>query len=88
MNWWLSGERYEGEWRDDDPHGRGSYYWFEGKGESRIIKTIYRGEWVVGKRNGVGMFLYGSGSRIEGYFTNNLKNGNCFATDEFGESHL
>jgi hypothetical protein len=31
MNWYTTYEKYDGEWRGDQPNGMGSYYWFEGK---------------------------------------------------------
>lgn len=64
MNWYSSFEKYEGNWKDDMPNGSGSYYWYEGKNESKSIKTIYKGNWKNGKRDGFGSFFYNNGCRL------------------------
>jgi|JI10StandDraft_1071094.scaffolds.fasta_scaffold666324_1 hypothetical protein len=88
MSWYLSYEKYEGQWKDDLPEGTGTYYWLENKAETKTIKTIYKGEWKQGQREGIGAFFYNNGCRMEGSFRGNLKEGLCAITDEFGDTHL
>ncbi len=88
MNWYSTFEKYEGEWKNDVPSGWGSYFWFQGKMDTKIIKTIYKGQWKAGKRDGYGTFFYNNGCRLEGTFSNNLKEGVCYVVDEYGEGHL
>ena len=81
MSWFSNFEKYEGEWKEDLPDGIGTYYWLENKCDTKAIKTIYKGDWKKGKREGYGSFFYNSGCRMEGTFTNNLKEGLCVMTD-------
>lgn len=48
MNWFTESQKYEGEWKDDLQNGLGTYYWFDGKIEFKIIKNIYKGNWMNG----------------------------------------
>lgn len=73
MNWYSKHEKYNGEWKDDQPDGYGEYFWYENKVEYKIFKNMYKGYWKCGKRNGFGCFFYSNGYRYEGYFLNNLK---------------
>lgn len=43
------GEKYEGDWDNDDKNGQGTYYYIEG--------AKYHGEWKNGKRCGKGSSL-------------------------------
>jgi hypothetical protein len=88
MHWISAFEKYEGMWSNDLPEGQGTYYWLENRTETKTIKTIYRGEWKQGRREGYGAFFYNNGCRMEGTFTNNLKEGLCAITDEFGDTHI
>jgi hypothetical protein len=78
MNWYTTYEKYDGLWKDDQLNGGGTYFWFEGRNESRNIKTVFKGHWKAGKRDGFGAFFYNNGCRLEGYFTGNMKEGLCF----------
>lgn len=44
------GSYFKGEYRDDVPNGKGSYYWAHGE--------EYHGDWVNGKFHGYGGMLY------------------------------
>ena len=43
--------------------------------ESSVGKTIFKGEWVGGLRNGIGKIIYPNGDIYEGNYVNNLKTG-------------
>ena len=81
MNWISSFQRYEGHWENDKLSGSGTYYWFQNKTDSKVIKTIFKGQWIEGKREGYGSFFYNNGCRLDGTFSNNLKEGLCVITD-------
>lgn len=54
-----NGDRYEGEFKNDDFDGIGTLV----EGDSR-----YEGEWKSGKRNGRGMMIMPDGTRYDGQF--------------------
>ena len=66
----------------------GTYYWFDGKIDYKIIKNIYKGNWVHGERQGYGSFFYSNGCKYEGYFEKNRKNGEGLVMDENGNVKL
>ena len=70
------------------PHGYGEYYWYENKTEYKILKTIYKGNWVNGRRDGFGVFFYSNGCRFEGYFKDNGKDGYGISVDCYGRDKL
>eukprot|EP01084_Bolivina_argentea_P243093 407590_1 len=41
---------YEGEWKDDKPHGYGKEVYANG--------SVYEGEWKDGKKHGYGKYVY------------------------------
>ena len=88
MNWFSQNQKYEGEWKDDNQHGLGSYFWFDGKIEYKIVKNIYKGYWENGQRNGYGSFFYSNGCRYEGYFDSDRKNGYGLILDQNGNMKL
>ncbi len=64
--------RYNGEWRDDQPTGHGTF--FDDSGDT------YEGEWLNGQRHGKGRAVYGGrpvdgfgGDIYEGSFENDMK---------------
>ena len=60
INTWLSGDRYEGNWKDDAPSGKGTYTWANGSG--------YQGEWREGKKQGKAVYIWPNGDRFEGLY--------------------
>lgn len=88
MNWLTESSKYEGEWKEDLQNGLGTYYWFDGKIEYKIIKNIYKGNWLNGQRHGFGSLFHSNGCRYEGYFQHNKKHGYGLAMDDNGNIKL
>mmetsp|Transcript_24400 Transcript_24400/g.75326 ORF Transcript_24400/g.75326 Transcript_24400/m.75326 type:complete len:297 (+) Transcript_24400:48-938(+) len=80
---WTNGDRYEGEWREGKPHGKGSLW----KKTPQALRKQYAGDWVCGKRTGQGVSLSASGARYEGQFLENRRDGKGRATTLKGESY-
>ena len=87
---YSTGERYEGEFRNNRRHGRGTMYYPTGGryvGEYRDGKKNgqgtmydptgyrYEGEFKDGKNNGQGTAYYPTGERYEGEFRNDRRHG-------------
>ena len=47
---WSDGRRYEGQWKENQMHGKGSFTWPEGK--------TYIGEYYKDERHGPGMIKW------------------------------
>jgi|ERR1712232_214054 len=62
---------YEGEWRDDQVHGRGSFEW----GAGEFTGDKYEGEFVEGKRVGKGTYLAANGARYDGEWSADVLHG-------------
>ena len=59
---WSNGDRYEGQFKDNQKHGTGTqYYASEGN---------YIGDWVEDKKAGKGVFIWTTGDRYEGQYKN------------------
>ncbi len=61
------GGRYNGEFRDGEKNGYGSYISTNGE--------KYDGEYINGKPNGWGIYIYSNGDKYTGNFKDNLFNG-------------
>ena len=61
------GNRYEGEFKDGQPNGRGTYFHADG--------DRYEGEFKDGLRNGHGTLFGSNGDRYEGEFKDGYRNG-------------
>jgi hypothetical protein len=48
-------DRYQGEWKHDKKHGKGSYFHVEG--------AHYEGEWKHGEKSGFGIYYYADKDR-------------------------
>jgi hypothetical protein len=53
------GDMYTGEYRDNQRHGRGTYFWAN-------HGMIYCGQWAGNKRHGVGRMIFADGARYFG----------------------
>ena len=59
------GQTYNGDWADDNKHGKGVYRWPNG--------DSYEGDWVNDKRTGRGVFRWADGDSYEGDWFNSKK---------------
>jgi hypothetical protein len=58
---------YKGTWKDDQPHGKGIYFYRNGE--------IYRGEYDDGECSGQGEYLYPNGGIFQGFYKDGVKHG-------------
>jgi len=64
---WESGDRYEGGWKEDNPHGRGTYWYADG--------NSYDGQWAWGSKEGKGTFSWTSGEKYDGEWADDIMHG-------------
>ena len=60
---YQDGDKYEGEWRDDKRHGKGTVTY---RGTDGSIVEQYQGEWAEGKMHGYGRYVYADSGVYEG----------------------
>ena len=65
--YYSNGERYDGKWTDNKPHGWGIYYWPDGR--------RYEGKWTDNKPHGWGIYYWPDGRRYEGEWADNKPHG-------------
>ena len=58
---------YEGEWKDGERHGQGTY--------DDNAGSVYIGEWKYDERSGEGIQIYPDGSKYEGQWENDQRSG-------------
>ena len=63
----VDGNKYEGNFKDGLPHGKGKKHWVSG--------DTYDGEWEAGLRHGKGECHYAGGAKYSGNFKNGLFHG-------------
>ena len=67
------GSKYVGEWRDDKPHGQGTYTFADGEN--------YVGEFKDDKSHGQGTFTWFDGSKFVGKFNDGDQQQGTFTTE-------
>ena len=72
-------DRYHGQTRNEEPHGRGVYTWASG--------NRYEGDFIDGKRTGRGVYTSAKGSRYEGDWRNGKPHGRGIFTWADGERY-
>eukprot|EP00825_Cyclidium_porcatum_P005782 TRINITY_DN1282_c0_g1_i3.p1 TRINITY_DN1282_c0_g1~~TRINITY_DN1282_c0_g1_i3.p1 ORF type:complete len:729 (-),score=150.48 TRINITY_DN1282_c0_g1_i3:259-2445(-) len=85
MCWEEKKEKYYGYWKGSQQNGFGVHIWLESKGEGKFIKNRYEGNWLNGQRHGLGTQYYTDGSKYQGEWKNNLKDGFSIYVKETGE---
>jgi hypothetical protein len=61
------GDRYDGMWMDNLPHGEGRMIYSNG--------DVYEGMWYMGKRSGYGVLTKRCGDHFEGHWVNDKREG-------------
>lgn len=64
---YKNGDRYDGLWLDDKPHGEGRMIYANG--------DVYEGMWFMGKRSGYGVLTKRNGDHFEGHWVNDMREG-------------
>ena len=93
MLWKNANEKYCGDWVNDKQQGFGEHVWLD-ENEGRFDKgdtarqrcNLYKGQWLDGKRNGIGTFFYANGSQYHGTWQNNIKQG--FGVLTYPDGHV
>eukprot|EP00826_Nyctotherus_ovalis_P020286 TRINITY_DN1635_c0_g10_i1.p1 TRINITY_DN1635_c0_g10~~TRINITY_DN1635_c0_g10_i1.p1 ORF type:complete len:527 (+),score=113.99 TRINITY_DN1635_c0_g10_i1:200-1780(+) len=65
--YYESGDKYEGEYKNNKKNGKGTYYYTNG--------DRYEGEWINGKQCGTGVLYYANGDKYDGGWENNGRSG-------------
>ena len=55
---WTNGETYDGEWKNGEKNGYGTFNFLDGDGYNR---DVYVGEWKDDKKHGKGKMIYTNG---------------------------
>ena len=83
----YSNARYEGEVRNDNRHGQGTFTW-KGTGEYAGREGRYEGGWRNDKHHGHGVKVWPNGDRYEGDFANGKSHGDGLWIAADGEYYL
>tara|TARA_Y100000768_G_scaffold372339_1_gene339917 strand:- start:554 stop:1090 length:537 start_codon:yes stop_codon:yes gene_type:complete len=73
-------DTYEGEWKNNVPHGQGTYIFANG--------DKYVGNYKDGRRNGQGTFTFPGGDKYEGNFKDEKYNGQGSYTFANGDKYV
>lgn len=99
---WLDGQRYQGEWRNDQPDGEGEWSSPKGDvytggfragkrvGQGRMVyadKTEYNGAWLDDRPSGQGVFKFANGDVYQGQFLAGEQSGTGTLTHRNGDRH-
>lgn len=64
---WEDGSKYEGEWKNGERHGKGTFYYTNG--------DKYIGDWVRDVQHGKGIYYFQNGERYEGDYADGERTG-------------
>jgi len=59
----ADGDKYDGEWKDDRRHGKGSVIY---RGADGAVVEKYEGDWFEGKMHGHGRYVYADSGVYQG----------------------
>ena len=74
------GDKYVGEWKDNEIHGQGTYSYADGE--------EYVGEFKNSKRHGQGTYSYANGGKYVGEYKNNKRHGQGTFTSASGNKYV
>ena len=80
LGFFEGGEWYNGEWKDDNFHGQGTYTFADG--------AKYVGEWKDGKQNGQGTYTFADGATYVGEHKDGEKHGQGTFTFAEGDKYV
>ena len=87
---YINGERYEGYWKDDKAHGKGTLTYIHGdkyvgdwvaakkQGQGELYYAngdMFRGEWMGDRASGYGVLMYANNNRYEGSWVDDRRHG-------------
>lgn len=65
-------DKYEGYWKNDMRHGKGTYWLCIGK---NAYRKLFTGDWFENKKEGKGIFFYNDGGCYDGEWKNSKRHG-------------
>jgi hypothetical protein len=77
---WENGDKYVGEWQNNNRNGQGTY--------THVSGNKYIGEFKDNKRNGQGTFIWADGDKYVGEYKNNEQNGQGTYTWTNGDKYV
>ena len=76
---------YEGEWKNNNMHGKGIYTWKDGrKYEGSYLLIIVLGEYTMDKKHGKGAYTWADGRKYDGMWYNGKQHGEGVYYDASG----
>ena len=81
---WSNGDKYVGEWKDNERHGQGTYFNLDDNED----QGIYVGEYKDGKMHGQGTYFFAEGDKYVGEFKDGGRHGHGTFTFPDGENYL
>ncbi|XP_042364204.1 radial spoke head 10 homolog B [Plectropomus leopardus] len=86
MSWITLSQQFVGTWHNGVQHGRGTHSWILRRvdGSQYFRTNQYTGDFVEGKRHGLGTFYYAGGAKYEQEWRNDKKYGKGRFTSEDG----
>ena len=79
--YYKNGEKYEGDWKNDNKEGKWIYYY----NEEPIKGDRYEGDFINDKEEGKGIYYYNNGDRSMGHYYNGKKIGKHTKLTKYGE---